>query len=149
MLERLRDRARIAFSRSQSGLVPLLSAESGFPDETAIIRGRVGVVTRSSKTSPVVSNVRAYDVHGDVNTGTGDVVQGQSLGRCDPNNIPPHPPQHQQYIEGTNDPNGSIGHGDVEMLPLSPPHLGIGQMYGDPHSQQFHHTTVRMSYRVC
>ncbi|KAF9644982.1 hypothetical protein BDM02DRAFT_3102051, partial [Thelephora ganbajun] len=54
MLERLRDRAKIAFAQFQSGLGPQPTVdESEFPDDVAIISGRASVINRSgSSQSP-------------------------------------------------------------------------------------------------
>ena len=48
MLERLRDRAKIAFAQFQSGLDPQPTVdESEFPDDVAIISGRTNILNRS------------------------------------------------------------------------------------------------------
>jgi hypothetical protein len=54
MLERLRDRAKIAFAQFQNGLGPQPAVdESEFPDDVAIISGRASVINRSgSSQSP-------------------------------------------------------------------------------------------------
>ena len=189
MLERLRDRAKIAFAQFQSGLGPQPAVdESEFPDDVAIISGRASVINRSGSsqspgstsrlsespqsmpmgisavtgttspnTSPVVSDARAYNVHGNASMSMGDVMQDLGLEYYSPTHNPPHP--HQQYMNGVggtngvggmnglgvsgmagmngmNGMNGSMSHGNGGMLPPHPPHLNMDQVYKDPHSQQ-------------
>lgn len=198
MLERLRDRAKIAFAQFQSGLgsQPTVD-ESEFPDDVAIISGRASVINRSGSsqspnstsrlsespqsmpmgisgittsptTSPVISDARAYNVHGNVSMSMGDVMQDLGLEYYNPSHNPPHPHQHPQYMNGAggvngvggmnglgasgmagmNGMNGSISHGGGGMLPPPPPHLGMDQMYKDPHSQQ-QYMMVRISHSDC
>lgn len=196
MLERLRDRAKIAFAQFQSGLGPQQTVdESEFPDDVAIISGRASVINRSGSsqspnstsrlsespqsmpmgittsptTSPVVSDARVYNVHGNVNMSMGDVMQDLGLEYYNPNHNPSHPHQHPQYMDGTNGAggmngmggagvngmmgmngmngmngtNGMNGGGGGGILPPPPSHLGMDQTYSDPHSQQY--MTVRVS----
>ena len=200
MLERLRDRAKIAFEQFQSGHGPQLSVdESEFPDDVAIISGRASVINRAGSsqspnsarlsespqatpagasgvttspiTSPVVSDSRVYNVHGNVNMSMGDVMPDFGLEYYNPNHNPSHPQQHPQYINGTNDMNGvggmgglggtgvngmsgmnmngmngGMSHGSGGMLP--PPHPGMDQVYGEPHLQQLY-TMVRIPFCAC
>ena len=190
MLERLRDRAKIAFAQFQSGLGPQPTVdESEFPDDVAIISGRASVINRSGSsqspnstsrlsespqsipmgisavagttspnTSPVVSDARAYNLHGNVNMSIGDVMQDLGLEYYNPNYNPSHPHQHPQYMNGVGGANSAgsmsgivengmagvngMSHGSGGMLP---PHLSMDQMYEDSHSQQ-QYTMVRISY---
>jgi len=190
MLERLRDRAKIAFAQFQSGLGPQPTVdESEFPDDVAVISGRASIINRSGSsqspnsttrlsespqsmpmgisgvtgtisptTSPVISDARAYNLHGNVNMSMGDAMQDLGLDYYNPNHNPSHPHQHSQYMDGANGMNGaggvggmnglnvngmagmngmngSMGHVNGGMLP-PPPHSGMDQMYRDPHSQQ-------------
>ena len=180
MLERLRDRAKIAFAQFQGGLGPQPTVdESEFPDDVAIISGRASVINRSGSsqspnstsrlsespqsipmgisgamgttspnTSPVVSDARAYNMHGNVNMSMGDVMQDLGLEYYNPPQGPSHPAPHSQYMNGAggvngvggmnglgtsgmagmNGMNGSMSHGSGGMLP--PPHLSMD------HSQQ-------------
>jgi len=211
MLERLRDRAKIAFAQFQSGLGPQPAVdESEFPDDVAIISGRASVINRSGSsqspnstsrlsespqsmpmgisgvagtttspnTSPVVSDARVYNVHGNVNMSMGDVMQDLGLEYYSPT----HPHQHSQYMNGMNGAggvngagmngvggmnglgasgmvgmngmngmngiNGTMSHGNGGMLPPPPAHLGMDQMYKDPHSQQ-QYMMVRIPLIVC
>ena len=198
MLERLRDRAKIAFAQCQSGLGPQQSVdESEFPDDVAIISGRASVINRSGSsqspnstsrlsespqsmpmgittsptTSPVVSDARIYNLHGSVDMSMGDVMQDLGLDYYNPNHNPSHPHQHSQYMSGMNGTggvngmsgtgvngmvsmngmngmNGAVNHGSGGMLPPPAPHLGLDQMYGDPHSQQ-QYIMVRISCSSC
>ena len=184
MLERLRDRAKIAFAQFQGGLgsQPTVD-ESEFPDDVAIISGRASIINRSgssqspnsrlsespqsipmgisgvsgtsasANTSPVVCDARAHNLHGDVNMSVGDVMQDLGLDYYNPTHTQPHPHQHSQYVNGMNGVNGvggmnglgasgmagmngmngGMSHGNGGPLP---PHLGMDQMYKDPHSQQ-------------
>lgn len=182
MLERLRDRAKIAFAQFQSGLGPQPTVdESEFPDDVAIISGRASIINRSGSsqspnstsrlsespqsrpmgitgalgttspnTSPIVSDARAYNIHGNVNMSMGDVMQDLGLEYYNPPQGPSHPPQYPQYMNGAggengvggmnglgtggmagmngmNGMNGSMNHGSGGMLP---PHLSMD------HSQQ-------------
>jgi hypothetical protein len=187
MLERLRDRAKIAFAQFQSGLGPQQTVdESEFPDDVAIISGRASVINRSGSsqspnsssrlsespqsmpmgisgvtnsptTSPVVSDARVYNMHGNVSVSMGDVMQDLGLEYYNPNHNPSHQHQHPQYtndmngvvngmngvdvngmvgMNGMNGMNGGASHGSGGMLPPPPPHLGMDQMYNDSHSQQ-------------
>jgi len=53
MLERLRDRAKIAFAQFQNGLGPQPTVdESEFPDDVAIISGRASIINRSGRLVP-------------------------------------------------------------------------------------------------
>jgi hypothetical protein len=201
MLERLRDRAKIAFAQFQSGLGPQPTVdESEFPDDVAIISGRASVINRSgssqsptsnsrlsespqsipmgisgvagtsasANTSPVVSDARAYNVHGNVNMNIGDVMQDLGLEYYNPG--PSHPHQHSQYMNGVNGVggmngvgsmnglgvsgmagmngmNGGMSHGNGGMFPPPQPHSGMDQMYKD-HSQQ-QHMVVRAHGDYC
>ena len=207
MLERLRDRAKIAFAQFQSGLGPQPTVdESEFPDDVAIISGRASVINRSGSsqspnstsrlsespqsmpmgisgvttsptTSPVVSDARVYNAHGNVNMGLGEVMQDLGLEYYNPTHSSSHPHQHSQYMNGANNVNGVngmsgvvggmngvgvngmtsmnmngmdgvINHGSGGMLQPPPPHLGMDHMYNDPHSQQQLYTMVRISYSL-
>ena len=203
MLERLRDRAKIAFAQFQTGLGPQPTVdESEFPDDVAIISGRASVINRSGSsqspnstsrlsespqsmpmgisgvagttspnTSPVVSDARIYNVHGNVNVSMGDVMQDLGLEYYNSNHTPSHSHQHSQYMNGMNGVNGvggangvggmnglgvvgmngmngGMSHGSGGMLPPPPPHLGMDQVYKDPHSQQ-QYMVVRIPYRDC
>ena len=195
MLERLRDRAKIAFAQCQSGHGPQTAVdESEFPDDVAVISGRASVINRagssqspnstsrlsespqsmpmgisttSPNTSPVVSDARVYNSHGNVNMS--DVMQDFGLDYYNPTHNSSHPHQHPQYMNGANNVNGVGGvngtngvgvngiggmnmngmdgvmsHGSGGMLQSPPPHLSLDQMYNDPHSQQLY-TMVRVS----
>lgn len=198
MLERLRDRAKIAFEQFQSGHGPQPPVdESEFPDDVAIISGRASVINRAGSsqspnsarlsespqstpagisgvttspiTSPVASDARVYNVHGNVNMSMGGVTPDFGLDYYNPNHNPSHPQQHPQYINGTNDVNGvggmgnlggtgvngisgmnmngingGMSHGSGGMLPPPPPHLGMDQVYGDPNLQQLY--TMDLDY---
>jgi len=204
MLERLRDRAKIAFAQFQSGLGPQQTVdESEFPDDVAIISGRASVINRSGSsqspnstsrlsespqsmpmgmsgvttspnTSPVVSDARVYNVHGNVNMSMGDVMQDLSLEYYNPSHNPSHQHQHPQYtndmngvggvngmngvgvngmmgMNGMNGMNGGVSQGSGGMLPPPPLLLGMEQMYNDPNSQQqymmdLHHTYHQQDY---
>ena len=196
MLERLRDRAKIAFAQFQGGLgsQPTVD-ETEFPDDVAIISGRASVINRSgssqspnstsrlsespqsmpmgisgamgtsasANTSPVVSDARAHNIHGNVNMTMGDdAMQDMGLEYYNPNHTQIQSHQHSQYVNGTNGVNGvggangagsmnglgmsgmvgmngmngSMNHGNGGTLPPPPPHLGMDQ-YRDPHSQQY------------
>jgi len=199
MLERLRDRAKIAFAQFQNGLGPQPTVdESEFPDDVAIISGRASIINRSgssqspnsrlsespqsmpmgiagvvgtsasANTSPVVSDARAHNAHGDVNMSMGDVMQDLALEYYSPTHTQPHPHQHSQYVNGMNGMNGvgginglsmsgmagmngmngGMSHGNGGTLPPPPPHLGMDQMYKDPHSQP-QYTMVRVPYSDC
>lgn len=194
MLERLRDRAKIAFAQSQSGLGPQPSVdESEFPDDVAIISGRASVINRSGSSqspnsnsrpsespqtmsvgisglaasphmSPMVSDARAYNVHGNVMS-MGDMMQDFGLEYYSPNHTPALPHQHPQYMNGVNDmngmntggvgmngvggmnmnnTNGSMNQGSGGMLPHS--HLTMDHTYGDPHSQQLYTMDIPHTY---
>ena len=138
MLERLRDRAKIAFAQFQSGHGSQQTMdESEFPDDVAIISGRASVINRSGSsqspnsnsrlsespqsmpmgisgvttsptTSPVVSDARTYTVHGNVNVSMADVMQDLGLEYYNPNHHPSHQHQHPQYVNDTNDMNGVV-----------------------------------------
>ena len=207
MLERLRDRAKIAFAQFQSGLglQPTVD-KSEFPDDVAIISGRASVaagpsgamsrsgspqsrdptlrrpespqsmpvsipgVTTSPNTSPVVSDARVYNAHGNVSMDIGDAMQDLGL-ECP---IWSEPHQYLRDMNRTNDVSGidevgmgGIGgvgtnerwamdtngmevfmsHGSGGMLPPPPPHLGMDHVYNDPHSRQLY-TMVRISLTV-
>lgn len=199
MLERLRDRAKIAFAQFQNGLGPQpIVDESEFPDDVAIISGRASIINRSgssqspnsrlsespqsmpmgisgaaastsANTSPVVSDARTHNGHGDVSMSMGDVVQDLNLEYYNPSHTQSHPHQHSQYVNGMNGMNGVGGmnglgmsgmvgmnngmnggmtHGNGGTLPPPPPHLGMDQMYKDPHSQQ-QYTMVRIPHSDC
>lgn len=139
MLERLRDRAKIAFAQCQSGHGQQQTVdESEFPDDVAIISGRASVINRSGSsqspnstsrlsespqsmpmgisgvktspnTSPVVSSARAYGLHGDVNMSIGDVMQDLGLEYYNPNHNPSYPHQHPQYMNDINGVGGMNG----------------------------------------
>ena len=108
MLERLRDRAKIAFALFQSGLGPQLTVdESEFPDDVAILSGRASVVRRSGSespqampmdafgvtetaspnASPVVAGAAAYNVYGSM----GDVMQDLGLEYYNPKHSSSYP----------------------------------------------------------
>lgn len=182
MLERLRDRAKLAFAQFQSGHGPQQTVdESEFPDDVAIMSGRASVINRSGSsqspnstsrlsespqsvpmgisgvttspnTSPVVSDARVYNPHGNVNMSMGDVMQDLGLEYYNPNPNPSHSHQQPQYMNDMNGVNGingvgvngmmamngingSVSHTSGGMLPPPPPHLGMDQMYNDSHSQ--------------
>ena len=198
MLERLRDRAKIAFAQFQNGLGPQPAVdESEFPDDVAIISGRASVINRSGSsqspgstsrlsespqsmpmgistltgttspnTSPVVSDARAYNVHGNVNMSMGDVMQDLGLEYYNPNHNPHQHPQYMNGVGGANGVggmnglgmsgmvgmngmnggmNGGMSHGSGGMLPPHTPHLSMDQVYKDPHSQQ-QYMMVRISH---
>jgi hypothetical protein len=137
MLERLRDRAKIAFAQFQGGLGPQPSVdESEFPDDVAVISGRASVINRSGSsqspnstsrlsespqsmpmgitgtspnTSPIVSDARIYNAQGSVPMSLGDVVQDPGLEYYHPNHTASHPHQHPQFMNGMNDVNGVGG----------------------------------------
>ena len=86
----------------------------------------------------------------------GDVIQDLGLEYYNPTHTQSHPHQHSQYVNGMNGMNGVGGmnglgmsgmagmngmnggmtHGNGGTLPPPPPHLGMDQVYKDPHSQQ-------------
>lgn len=208
MLERLRDRAKIAFAQFQSGLGPQPTVdETEFPDDVAIISGRASVINRSgssqspnstsrlsespqsmpmgisgtmgtsasANTSPVVSDARAHNIHGNVNMTMGDdAMHDLGLEYYNPSHTQLLPHQHSQYVNGMNGVNGvggvngaggmnglgmsgmvgmngmngGISHGNGGTLPPPPPHLGMDQMYKDSHSQQ-QYMMVRILHRDC
>jgi len=146
---------------------------TGFPDDVAIIGGRANVISGSGSShspnstsrlseslqsmsmgisgvagtvtspnmSPVVSDARVRNVHGSANTNIDKVMHDLGLEYYNPT----HPHQYSKYMNGT---NGAVGHGNGGMLPPTPAHLDMGQMYKDPRSQQ-QYMTVRIPRRNC
>lgn len=153
MLERLRDRAKLAYAQFQSGLGPQQAVdESEFPDDVAIISGRASVINRSGSsqspnstsrlsespqsmpmgittspnTSPVVSDARVYNVHANVNMSMGDVMQDLGLEYYNPNHNSSHTHQHPQYMEGMNGVCGTNGMNGVGVNGM----MGMNGMNG-------------------
>lgn len=194
MLERLRDRAKITYTQFKSGLGPQPSVDEEVPDDVAIISGRASVINRSGSsqspnstsrlsespqtmpmgisglttsptTSPIVSNARASNSHGNVNMSMGEMVQDISLDYYNPNHTSSsHSHQYSHYMNGVSDVNGlhspggmngmggmgmnGMTHGNGAMLPPPPSHSGMDQMlYDEPHSQQLYTMDLHQGYQ--
>jgi len=124
MLERLRDRAKIAFAQFQNGLGPQPTVdESEFPDDVAIISGRASIINRSgSSQSP---NSRLSESPQSMPMGISGVA-----GTSTSANTSPVVSDARAYNNGHGDVNMSMG--DVV------PDLGL-EYYNPGHTQPHPH----------
>jgi hypothetical protein len=124
MLERLRDRAKLAFAQFQNGLGPQPAVdESEFPDDVAIISGRASVINRSGSSQSPGSTSRLSESPQSMSMGISTVA-----GTTSPNTSPVVSDARAYNLRG--DVNMSMG--DVMQ------DLGL-EYYNPNHNPQHQH----------